>query len=55
MTINNDTLDGLVNGATGILQRIEYGTRRDTQARVPCILWIEFDDPTGWNGKASQF
>ena len=46
MTINNDTLDGLVNGATGILQRIEYGTRRDTQARVPCILWIEFDDPT---------
>ena len=27
MTINNDTSDGLVNGATGILQRIEYGTR----------------------------
>ena len=46
MTINNDTSDGLVDGATGILQRIEYGTRRDTQARVPCILWIEFDDPT---------
>ena len=46
ITINNDTSDGLVNGATGILQRIEYGTRRDTQARVPCILWIEFDDPT---------
>ena len=46
MTINNDTSDGLVNGATGILQRIEYGTRKDTQARVPCILWIEFDDPT---------
>ena len=45
MTINTDTSDGLVNGATGILQRIEYGTRRDTQARVPCILWIEFDDP----------
>ena len=45
--INNDTSDGLVNGATGILQRIEYGTRGDTQqARVPCILWIEFDDPT---------
>ena len=46
MTINNDMSDGLVNGATGILQRIQYGTRRDTQARVPCILWIEFDDPT---------
>ena len=46
MTIHNDTSDGLVNGATGIVLRIEYGTRRDTQARVPCILWIEFDDPT---------
>ena len=46
MTINNDTSDGLMNGATGILQRIEYGTRRDTQARVPCIFWIGFDDPT---------
>ena len=46
MTINNDTSYGLVNGATDILHRIEYGTRRDTQNRVPCILWIEFDDPT---------
>ena len=40
MTINNDTSDGLVNGATGILQRIEYGTRREAQARVPSILWM---------------
>ena len=46
MTLNNDTSDGLVNGATGILQRIEYGTRSDTQTRVPCVLWMEFDDPT---------
>ena len=46
MTRNNDTSDGLVNGATGILQRIKYATMRDTQARVPCILWIEFDDQT---------
>ena len=38
MTINNDTSDGLVKGATGILHRIEYGTRREAQARVPCIL-----------------
>ena len=38
MTINSDTSDGLVNAATVILQRIEYGTRRDTQACVPCIL-----------------
>ena len=46
MTLNNDTSDGLVNGATGLLQRIEYGTRSDTQVRVPCVLWMEFDDPT---------
>ena len=44
MTINNDTSDRLVNGATAIIQRIEYGTRGDTQARAPCILWTEFDD-----------
>ena len=30
MTLNNNTSGGLVNGATGILQRIEYGTRSDT-------------------------
>ena len=54
MTINNDTSDGLVNGATGIQQRIEYGTRRDTQARVPCILWIEFDDPTVGTGNRAN-
>ena len=47
MTINSDTSDGLVNEATGILQRIEYGTRRDTQECVPCILCVEFDNPTG--------
>ena len=35
-----------MNGATGIIQRIEYGTRNEIQTRVPCILWIEFDDPT---------
>ena len=46
MTINKDTADGLVNGATCLLKRIQYGTRRDTQERVPCILWMEFDDPT---------
>ena len=46
MTINSDTSDGLVNGATGILQSIKYGTRSDTQERVPVVLWIEFDDPT---------
>ena len=46
MTVNNDIQDGLVNGATGILQRIEYGTKSDTLERVHCILCIEFDDPS---------
>ena len=30
MTLNSDIQDGLVNGATGILHRIEYGTKSDT-------------------------
>ena len=25
---------------------MQYETRRDTQERVPCILWMEFDDST---------
>ena len=46
MTLNNDAQDGLVNGATGILQRIVYGTKSGSLERVLCILWMEFDDPT---------
>ena len=54
MTLNTDIQDGLVNGATGILQRIEYGTKSDTLERVPCILWIEFDDPTVGKEKRAE-
>ena len=54
MTLNSDIQDGLVNGATGILQRIEYGTKRNTLERVPCILWIEFDDPTVGKEKRAE-
>ena len=54
MTLNSDIQDGLVNGATGILQRIEYGTKSDTLERVPCILWIQFDDPTVGKEKRAE-
>ena len=54
MTLNNDTLDGLVNGATGLLRKIVYGTQSDTLERVPCILWIEFDDPTVGKDKRAK-
>ena len=37
MTIYNDTADGQVNGAPCLFQRMHYGTRRDTQERVPRI------------------
>ena len=46
MTLNNDIQDGLVNGATGLLEKIVYGTKSESLERVPCILWMEFDDPT---------
>ena len=46
MTLNNDIQDRLVNGATGLLKKIVYGTKSDSLERVPCILWMEFDDPT---------
>ena len=54
MTLNSDTLDGLDNGATGILQIIEYGTKSDTLKRVPCIIWLEFDDPTVGKDKRAK-
>ena len=54
MTLNNDIQDGLVNGATGLLKKIVYGTKSDTLERVPCILWMEFDEPTVGNEKLAK-
>ena len=54
MTVNNDIQDGLVNGATGILKKIVYGTKSDSLERVPCILWLEFDDPTVGKDKRAE-
>ena len=54
MTVNNDIQDGLVNGATGLLKKIVYGTKSDSLERVPCILWMEFDDPTVGKDKRAK-
>ncbi|XP_044313295.1 ATP-dependent DNA helicase PIF1-like [Drosophila rhopaloa] len=43
MTVNVDTSDGLVNGATGVLREIGFNT-----SNSPNILWIQFlDDSIG--------
>ena len=54
MTLNIDIQNGLVNGATGLLKKIVYGTKSDSLERVPCILWMEFDDPTVGKDKRAQ-
>ena len=41
MTINVDTADGLVNGATGRLKLIERSERPNS---IPIRVWIQFDD-----------
>jgi len=39
MTVNVDTSNGLVNGATGVLREIGFST-----SNTPNILWIQFLD-----------
>ena len=34
--------------------REEYRTKSDTLERIPCILWIEFDDPTVGKEKRAE-
>ena len=43
MTINVDTADGLVNGATGRLKLIQRSERDNS---IPIKVWIQFDDPS---------
>ena len=40
--------------ATGLLKKIVYGTKSDSLERVPCILWLEFDDPTVGKDKRAE-
>ncbi|KAE8740983.1 hypothetical protein FOCC_FOCC013509 [Frankliniella occidentalis] len=44
MTYNVNTEDGLCNGATGTLMRIDQGKNNDGDKK-PLRLWIKFDDP----------
>ena len=45
MTYNVDVDDGLCNGATGTLRKIDFG-KNPQGKRKPLRLWIEFDDIT---------
>jgi len=48
MTVNIDTSDGLVNGASGILMDISFNT-----SNSPHVLWIKFiDESVGINTRA---
>lgn len=41
LSTNIDVSDGLFNGATGILRRIDYGKTKDGRS-IPVRAWIEF-------------
>jgi len=43
MTVNVDTSDGLVNGSTGRLKKIDCGVNRSGE-RQPMRLWLELDE-----------
>jgi len=44
VSTNINVTDGLFNGATGSLEMIEYGTRRNGE-RIPTKAWIDFRNP----------
>lgn len=53
VSMNIDTSDGIVNGSTGYLRRIDYGTRFPSSSndnpnsaveKKPMRLWIEFEE-----------
>ena len=54
MILNNDIQDGQVNGANGLLKKIVYGAKSSSLERVPCIHWMEFDDPTVGKDKQAK-
>lgn len=44
MTYNVDVEDGLCNGTTGTLQRIDFGTNSEGDKK-PLRLWMKYDEP----------
>ena len=56
MTVNLDIEDGLVNDACGQLLMIDYGKLQKTNQRVPCRLWIKFnEEKTGRKARANFY
>ena len=43
-SVNIKTDDGLINGATCVLKKIDFFLRNDNN--IPSILWVSFDDET---------
>jgi len=43
VTLNVDVIDGLVNGATGVLKKLSYGNTTDGR-RIPTVAWMSFDE-----------
>lgn len=41
LTVNTDTEDGLANGASCVVQFVEYN---QTETNRPSIIWVQFDD-----------
>lgn len=60
VTTNIDTSDGLVNGITDVLKRIDYGiivssSITTTNSKKPLRIWILFDDTNvGKNARRAQ-
>ena len=44
ISINIKTDDGLINGATCILKKMQFLERKENN--IPSILWVHFDDDT---------
>lgn len=42
VTTNIDVSDGLFNGALGVLQKIDYGTIKPSDERIPTCAWMKF-------------
>jgi PIF1-like helicase/Helitron helicase-like domain at N-terminus/Herpesvirus tegument protein, N-terminal conserved region len=54
LSVNIDTSDGLVNGALGVLRRIDYGTNEKGD-RIPLRAWLDFNDPHVGSAARAKF
>ena len=55
---NVDTVDGLVNGARGVIRGFEWDTTADNEGAMPSKVFVSFEGKSGrgntiqWNGEA---